>query len=258
MYVSFAYSGWNAAAYIAGEVEKPEKTLPRALLLGTGIVMVLYMLLNVVYFYAVRPTCSAGPTDRSSRSSRSAHAAAARCSATRGGKLITSLIALALVSAVSAMMMAGPRVYAAMAADRALPRQLAWYPSAACRRSPSSRRACSRSCSCIVGDLGALIRFVGFTLAVFAALTVGALFIFRARGLKGAYQTFGYPVTPIAFIAVSAWIAYAQFKQNPKELPRRARPCSPPVGSRIMFLVKPRRRRSRTSAKLPEARIRDE
>jgi APA family basic amino acid/polyamine antiporter len=69
----------------------------------------------------------------------------------------------------------------------------------------------------LVGNLGELIRFAGFTLAVFAALTVGALFVLRARGLRGAYKTFGYPVTPLIFIAVSAWIAYAQIKQNPKE-----------------------------------------
>ena len=63
MYVSFAYSGWNAAAYIAGEIEKPERTLPRALLLGTGVVMVLYVLLNLVFLYAVPTDVLAGPTD---------------------------------------------------------------------------------------------------------------------------------------------------------------------------------------------------
>src|SRR5262249_34028042 len=55
IYVSFAYSGWNAAAYIAGEIAQPQRTLPRALLLGTGIVMLLYLALNVVFLYAVSP-----------------------------------------------------------------------------------------------------------------------------------------------------------------------------------------------------------
>ena len=127
MYVIFAYSGWNAAAYIAGEVEKPEQTLPRSLLLGTGVVMALYVLLNVVYFYAVPSDTLAGPTDKFAPVIEVGASRRARCSATRGGNLITSLIALALVSAVSAMIMAGPRVYAAMAADRALPPQLGWY-----------------------------------------------------------------------------------------------------------------------------------
>jgi basic amino acid/polyamine antiporter, APA family len=69
----------------------------------------------------------------------------------------------------------------------------------------------------MVGDPDVLIRFVGFTLAIFAALTVGALFILRARGMRAPYKTIGYPVTPIAFIALSAWIAYAQIDKYPTE-----------------------------------------
>jgi APA family basic amino acid/polyamine antiporter len=69
----------------------------------------------------------------------------------------------------------------------------------------------------MVGDPDVLIRFVGFTLAIFAALTVGALFVMRARGNRASYKTIGYPVTPIAFIALSAWIAYAQIDEHPKE-----------------------------------------
>src|SRR6185369_13980969 len=127
MYISFAYSGWNAAAYIAGEVERPEKTLPRSLLLGTGAVMALYLLLNVIYFYALPSSVLGGPPDKFAPVVEVGHAAAVQLFGAGAGNLITSLIALALVSAVSAMVMAGPRVYAAMAADRALPHQLAYY-----------------------------------------------------------------------------------------------------------------------------------
>lgn len=69
----------------------------------------------------------------------------------------------------------------------------------------------------LIGDLGWLFRLVGFTLSIFAALTVGAVFILRKRGQRAAYQTWGYSVTPIAFIVLSAWIAFSQFKSNPKE-----------------------------------------
>ena len=67
-------------------------------------------------------------------------------------------------------------------------------------------------------DLGALMRFSSFLLAVFAALTCGALFIMRRRGMTSAYRTPLYPLPPLVFIAVSVWIAYAQFKANPREL----------------------------------------
>jgi APA family basic amino acid/polyamine antiporter len=210
MYVSFSYSGWNAAAYIAGEVSKPEKTLPRALLIGTGIVTVLYLLLNIVYFYAL-------PADRLAGVPEVGDIAARALLGPEAGALITSLIAIALVSAVSAMIMAGPRVYASMAADRALPPQLAWHSA---RGVPSVAVAVQGALACafvLLGTLGQLIRFVGFTLAISAALTCGALFVMRARGVKSAYRTPGYPVTPALFIAVSAWIAFAQIKANPTE-----------------------------------------
>jgi APA family basic amino acid/polyamine antiporter len=210
MYVSFAYSGWNAAAYIAGEVNKPERTLPRSLLLGTGVVMVLYVLLNVVYFYALPSEQLAGVAEVGDKAART-------LLGDQTGGLITALIALALISAVSAMIMAGPRVYASMAADGALPPQLARHSA---RGVPSVAVAAQGALACVfvrLGSLAELIRFVGFTLAISAALTCGALFVMRARGVKSTYRTPGYPVTPALFIAVSAWIAYAQIKDHPGE-----------------------------------------
>ena len=113
------------------------------------------------------------------------------------------MIAIALVSSVSAMIMAGPRVYAAMATDRALPHQLAQHNQRGVPVIAVIAQGVIASVFVLVGDLGSLIRFVGFTLAIFAALTVGAVFVLRARGHRAAYRTFGYPVTPIAFIALS-------------------------------------------------------
>jgi len=251
MYISFAYSGWNAAAYIAGEVEKPEKTLPRSLLLGTGIVMVLYLLLNTIYFYALPSSVLGGPADRFAPIEEVGNAAAVQLFGTSAGNLITSLIALALVSAVSAMVMAGPRVYAAMAADRALPHQLGYYSKRGVPVAAVAAQGVLATLFVLVGDLGQLMRFVGFTLALFAALAVGALFILRARGLRGAYRTFGYPVTPIIFIAVSAWIAYAQIKDHPKESGIVGLGLI--AGALVYVLVaKP------NPPKLPEARVVDE
>jgi APA family basic amino acid/polyamine antiporter len=217
MYISFAYSGWNAAAYIAGEVENPERTLPRSLLVGTGVVTALYLLLNVIYFYAVPSSVLAGPADTFAPVKEVGHAAAVALFGETGGNLITSLIALALISAVSAMVMAGPRVYAAMAADRALPSILGWHSR---RGVPAVAVVAQGGLSItfvLASELGQLMRFVGFTLAIFAALAVSALFVLRARGMRGAYRTWGYPVTPLVFIAISGWIAYAQISEHPQE-----------------------------------------
>jgi APA family basic amino acid/polyamine antiporter len=217
MYVSFAYSGWNAAAYVAGEVERPEKTLPRALLAGTGVVMTLYVLLNLMFLYAVPSDTLAGPTDRFEPIVEVGDAAARQLFGDRAGQVVTSVIALALISAVSAMVMAGPRVYAAMAADRALPRQLGWHSARGVPQVAVVTQGVLGILFVLVGDLGQLIRFVGFTLAIFAALTVTAVFVLRSRGRRAPYRTFGYPVTPILFIVLSGWIAYAQIKAHVKE-----------------------------------------
>ena len=218
MYISFSYSGWNAAAYIAGEVEKPERTLPRSLLLGTGIVMVLYVLLNVIYFYAVPSDTLAGPADKFDPVIEVGATAATALFGSKGGNLITTLIALALVSAVSAMIMAGPRVYAAMATDRALPPQLAWYSRKGVPTVAVLVQGALGVLFVLISDLGQLLRFSSFTLAVFAALTCGALFIMRRRGVNSPYRTPLYPLPPLVVIAISIWIAYAQFRANPKEL----------------------------------------
>jgi basic amino acid/polyamine antiporter, APA family len=217
MYVSFAYSGWNAAAYVAGEVVRPARTLPRSLFAGTGVVMALYVGLNLVFLYAVPSDVLAGPSDGFNPVIEVGDAAARQLFGDRAGQLVTSVIALALVSAVSAMVMAGPRIYAAMAADRALPEPLSRHSRRGVPTIAVVTQGVLGVLFVLVGDLGQLIRFVGFTLAIFAALTVGALFVLRARGYRAPYRTLGYPVTPILFIALSGWIAYAQIVEHFRE-----------------------------------------
>ena len=217
MYVSFAYSGWNAAAYVAGEVVQPARTLPRSLFVGTGLVMVLYVGLNLVFLYAVPSDVLAGPSDGFNPVIEVGDAAARQLFGDRAGQLVTSVIALALVSAVSAMVMAGPRIYAAMAADRALPEPLSRHSRRGVPTLAVVTQGVLGVLFVLVGDLGQLIRFVGFTLAIFAALTVGALFVLRSRGYRAPYRTPGYPLTPILFIALSGWIAYAQIVEHFRE-----------------------------------------
>lgn len=208
MYVSFAYSGWNAAAYIAGEVEHPQRNLPRALLVGTGTVMALYVLLNVIYFYAL-------PSPQLENVGEVGAVTAIQLFGNAAGILLSSLIALALVSAVSAMVMAGPRVYASMAADGALPRVLAWHSD---RGVPSVAVAAQGVLAILFvqfATLPQLVEFVGFVLAASAALTVAGLFVMRKRGVSSPYRAWGYPVTPLVFIALSLWVVYVQVAAHP-------------------------------------------
>ncbi len=212
MYVSFAYSGWNAAAYIAGEIARPQRTLPRALLLGTGIVMLLYLTLNLVFLYAVPPeTMAADPVmhpvgDLAARALFGTHA----------GDLLSALIALALVSTVSAMMMAGPRVYATMANDHALPAALGRYSKRGVPAISVLAQCLLALGFAIASNPDHLIQLIGFTLALFAALAVGSVFVFRARGQVAAFRAPGYPVTPLLFMALSLWTLYFGISAQPR------------------------------------------
>jgi len=204
MYVGFAYSGWNAAAYIAGEIDKPQRTLPRALFLGTGLVMLLYIGLNLVFLYAVPPDAMAVDPDNHPVGDLAARA----LFGSSAGGVLSSLIALALMSTVSAMMMAGPRVYATMAADHALPPQLAHYSKRGVPSVAVAVQCVIAMLFAIFSDPDHLLKTVGFMLAIFSALTVGAVFVFRARGMKSAFRTPLYPITPLVFLGLSLWTVY--------------------------------------------------
>jgi APA family basic amino acid/polyamine antiporter len=232
MYVSFAYSGWNAAAYVAGEIEHPQRTLPRALLVGTGAVMLLYIALNLVFLYAVPPEAMAidpikHPVgDIAARALFGEHA----------GSTLSSLIAIALMSAVSAMMMAGPRVYATMAADHALPRQLAYYSKRGVPVAAVAVQCVLAIAFTLFSDPDHLLRLTGFTLAIFATLTVGAVFVMRSRdrrdaagvaratvesGGKGPVAPIGfrtplYPIAPLLFVALSVWTVIFGVSAEPR------------------------------------------
>jgi APA family basic amino acid/polyamine antiporter len=115
VWISFAYSGWNAAAYVAGEVRDPERNLPRALLAGTALVTAAYLALNAVFVLAAPLEALAGKAEIGAIAAEALGGPALR-------RLLTAIVALALYTSVSSMVMSGPRVYARMAADGFLPR----------------------------------------------------------------------------------------------------------------------------------------
>jgi APA family basic amino acid/polyamine antiporter len=198
--VMFTFSGWNSPAYLGGEFRDPGRSLPRAFALGTCVVLVLYIALVGLYLHALGAGgISAGRAvgDRAAEALLGPAAAA----------LVVPLILVALASSVSAMVMAGPRVYYAMARDRALPAGLA-------RLSPQSgvpaRALVTQSAwSCLLvvtGAFEALLTYTGFAIVLFGGVAVGAVFVLRRRdaGIARPYRVWGYPLTPAAFVVASA------------------------------------------------------
>jgi APA family basic amino acid/polyamine antiporter len=195
--VSFAYSGWNAAAYLAGEVRKPLHTLPRALIGGTLAVTALYLALNVLFFYAL-------PADSWEATIAVGSIAAQRLFGDAGAKAVSAIIALTIIGSVSAMTAAGPRVYYAMARDGLAPAALGRLGSRS--RAPVVAILAQASVAvtlALTGAFGALLTYVGSALLIFGGLTVAAVFVARHVGFQQQAEVFrvpGYPLTPIVFL----------------------------------------------------------
>lgn len=195
--VTFAYSGWNAAAYLAGEVKDPRHTLPRALVAGTVLVTIAYLGLNLLFFYAVPPEAWEPAIDVG-------HRAAEALFGSVGARGVSGLIAVAILGSVSAMTAAGPRVYYAMAEDGLAPGVLGRLS----RRGSAPvvaivSQAAFAAALALTGAFEALLVYVGSALLLFAGLAVAAVFVVRRRddgASKRVFRVPGYPLTPAIFL----------------------------------------------------------
>jgi APA family basic amino acid/polyamine antiporter len=202
IFVFYGYSGWNAAVYVAEEIKDPARTLPLALVLGTVFVTVLYVGLNLLYIYAA-------PLDALKGEVAVGGKAATALFGERAGGLFNGAMAASLLATVNAMCMIGPRVYYAMARNGA-------FFAAAARvhpkwQSPWIAVLAQGICCCVLiltGTFESLVNYIGFTLFLFSALSVLALLKFRRRpGWKRSrWVDVGYPVIPLAYVAMNAWV----------------------------------------------------
>ena len=212
IFISFAYSGWNGAAYLSGEIRRPSKNLPIALGLGTVVVIVLYVALNAVFLLGTSQQQLVGTVEVG-------HVAAVSIFGNGAGKVISSLIALALISSVSAMIMVGPRIYEAMGEDYIILRFLRLRPSGGGPVAPIVLQGLLAIIMAITLSFDSLLTYIGFTLSASAALTVAGVFVLRRRqtSAKHGYRTWGYPVTPAAFVLFACWMIAYSVSQRPVE-----------------------------------------
>lgn len=203
--VAFAYTGWNASIYIAGELEHPRRNIPLSLAAGTIIVTFLYVGLNVVFLSAV-------PLEQLVGVVEIGHVAAAGLFGDGSARWLSVMIALGLVSTISAYIISGPRVYEAM--GEAFPR-LGFLSGrgAHANRGPMAAIALQATVALamlLTASFKALLTYVGFTLSLFAALTVAGVIVLRIREpeLERPYRVWGYPFTPLLFIGLMIWMMW--------------------------------------------------
>jgi len=212
IFVMFCFAGWNAAAYVAGEMEDPQRDLPRALLLGTSAVLILYLGLNAVYFYGAGVDELAGQVEVGVVASRTLFGG-------WGVDLVTVILCASILASASAMTMAGPRVYYALGKD--------FSPFASLARTrPSGAPAIALYAQGVVtslfilsGRVDQIQQYAGFTLSLFASLAVSCVIVLRIRrpDAERPFRAWGYPVSPILFLAVSAWMMFWAFQGRPVE-----------------------------------------
>ena len=211
IFVTFAYSGWNAAAYLGGEIKKPGRNIPLSLFTGTLLVMGLYLLLNVVYIYALPAKEMSGVLEVGTKSAVSLFG-------NHISKYFSGAIAIGLLSVLSAMIMAGPRVYYAMSKDGVFFELFGKVNKV--RRTPAYSIFLQAGIAIIMvvtASFDKLLLYIGFTLSLFAMLTVVGMMVLRIRepDLVRNYKTFGYPLTPLLFILGNLWIIYFSIKSRP-------------------------------------------
>jgi APA family basic amino acid/polyamine antiporter len=178
LFVSFAFSGWNAAVYVASEFARPRRDVPRAMLLGCLLVAVLYLAVNWVFVASLTPEQASVALTFETELVTLGHVVMREALGPAGGAAMSVLTIAALVSSMSAMVFAGPRVYAAMAKDGFLPRALGGKDDTP----PAAAVALQGALALLIlltHPLQEMLQNLGAVLTLFAALTAGALFKVR-------------------------------------------------------------------------------
>jgi len=213
IYVTYSYTGWNAAVYMMDEVQHPERNVPRAILLGTGIVTVVYILINFVFLYSAPMTELVGQTDF-------AHLSAQRIFGERGALIMSGLIAFGLIANVSSMSVSGSRTLKRMAEDD---RVLKVFNTTSKSGSPYLAILLIAGIALWVvfySSLKEALESAGFVLSFFGVFSVMALFVFRSRNpdKKISFGKWFWPLVPLVYLSIKLLVIIYMIVDDPGRL----------------------------------------
>ncbi len=211
--VLWTYDGWYAVNCTASEVKKPEKTIPLSLMLGTGIVVLVYLLVNSVYLAAL-------PVEKMSDVARVGELAATALFGQQAAALIAGAITVAIFGCLAATVLYGPRVYYAMSEAGLFFRSMMFiHPRFRVPTRAIVWQGVWASILCLSGTYQTLYEFVVFALVLFFAATGAAIFVLRINkpDLPRPYKTWGYPVVPLVFVLINLIVFVNSIYSQPRE-----------------------------------------
>jgi APA family basic amino acid/polyamine antiporter len=216
--VYFTYSGWNAAAYLAGEIRKPGVNLARALVMGTFLVTLFYLIVNLLFLVVLPRSELAGSTTAGAQ-------AAARLLGSRGERVLAAMIAIAVLGSANVTLMAGARIYYAMALDGLAPRALGQTSAGGVPGVAIWVGGVWTAFLALTGRIESLVNWATLAILLLSSLAVTSLFVARRRDLTSArvasrtngdrdsvenpYRCPGYPYTPAIYLIASLGVACA-------------------------------------------------
>lgn len=212
IYVSFAYTGWNAATYLSSELENPQGTLPWILITGTGTVMLLYIALNFAFLYTAPMDAMAGEVEVG-------YIAAEAAFGDVGGRFTGLVLAILLISTVSAMTIAGPRVIQVIGEDFPSLKFLGKQNKHGVPAIAIYMQSGIALLFILSSTFESILVFSGFTLALNSFATVLGIFVLRWRqpDLPRPYRTFLYPLPPLVYLTLTGWTLWFVLISRPVE-----------------------------------------
>ena len=211
--VLWTYDGWYAVNCTAGEVKKPEKTVPLSLFLGTGAIVLIYLLVNSVYLAAL-------PAESMSDVARVGELAATGLFGARAAGWVAGAITVSIFGCLAATVLYGPRVYYAMSEAGLFFRSMMFiHPRFRVPTKAILWQGVWASILCLSGTYQTLYEYVVFALVLFFAATGAAVFVLRVKrpGLQRPYRAWGYPVVPLVFVLINLAVFLNSISSQPRE-----------------------------------------
>lgn len=212
VFVMYSYSGWNASTYIVGEMANPQRDAPRSLIMGTVIVMVLYVGLNAAFIYSTPLPLLAGKVEV-------AQVVGQHIFGDIGGRVVSGLICFGLISAISAMIWIGPAVTKAIGDDIALFRPLARTTANGAPAPALLLQLAIVTLLIITQSFESVLEFIQFSLTLSSFLAVLGVMVLRHTQpeLPRPFRAWGYPFTPLAFLAITTFMLGFMLYGRPRE-----------------------------------------